>query len=326
MGSVGVFGVWQPRYEEMGIPTFPVDNKRPAIRNFLKIGMDGSRSFVDRFGDCTGIGVPLKRAGITVVDVDTPDERVLADALSRYGRTPLIVRSGSGNHQAWYRSSGEGRSIRPDKAVPIDILGDGFVVAPPSIGGKGRYQIIHGSLADLESLPPIANAPTAPCEVASATHKAVPIGERNDTLFRRLMQQARYCDDLDALMDVARLEAEALYPPLPDTEIIKTARSAFGYQQRGENWCGVGQRVVMTHDVIDGLMMADNDAFIMLTLLRRHHWGRDFVIANALADKLGWSLSRVRRARKSLVDRGLVEEVRANSSFHGAALYRFKGC
>jgi len=69
--------------------------------------------------------------------VDTPDERVLADALGRHGPTPLVIRSGSGNWQAWYRNGGEPRRVRPWADKPIDILGDGFTVAPPSRGVQG---------------------------------------------------------------------------------------------------------------------------------------------------------------------------------------------
>ena len=36
--------------------------------------------------------------------------------------------------------------VRPDPGKPIHILGDGFVVCPPSLSAKGRYEIIRGSL------------------------------------------------------------------------------------------------------------------------------------------------------------------------------------
>ena len=100
---------------------------------------------------------PGRRSGLTILDVDTPDERVLTDALDRHGATPVIVRSGSGNFQAWYRNSGETRRIRPEPDKPIDILGGGFVVAPPSRGTKGCYQFVQGDLDDLGRLPIMQN-------------------------------------------------------------------------------------------------------------------------------------------------------------------------
>ena len=73
--------------------------------------------------------------------------------MSRCGRSPFIVRSGSGNWQAWYKNNRRGPSRAPDRSVPVDILGAGYVVAPPSKGAKGTYTIVEGSLADLPDLP-----------------------------------------------------------------------------------------------------------------------------------------------------------------------------
>jgi hypothetical protein len=63
---------------------------------------------------------------------------VLADALGRHGPTPFVVRGGSGNFQAWYRYNGEPRRTRAWPGLPIDLLGDGYVVAPPSMGSSAR--------------------------------------------------------------------------------------------------------------------------------------------------------------------------------------------
>jgi hypothetical protein len=44
------------------------------------------------------------------------------------GRTPIAVRTGSGNRQAWYRHNGEERLIRPEHDRPIDVLVGGVVI------------------------------------------------------------------------------------------------------------------------------------------------------------------------------------------------------
>ena len=94
-----------------------------------------------------------KHSRLTVLDVDRPRRaRVLAAALDQHGRTPIVVRTGSGNRQAWYRHNGEERLIRPEPDKPIDILGGGFVVGPPSHGTKSNYQFIEGGLDDLDRL------------------------------------------------------------------------------------------------------------------------------------------------------------------------------
>ncbi len=168
-----IFADWQPRYAAQNIATFPVhiegDVKRPAIRGYLKLGLNYSGQLPLRFPESTGFGFAVKRSRITVLDVDSSDENILADALNQYGPTPIIVRSGRGNHQAWYRHAGEARRIRPVAGLPIDILGDGYVVAPPSLGARGPYQFLQGRLEDVSRLPPM-RALLAPHEA----HKGLP--------------------------------------------------------------------------------------------------------------------------------------------------------
>lgn len=68
----GVFAEWQPRYAERGIPTFPVQEKRPAIRGYLRLGLATSARLTAKFSDAGAIGFALgKRSKITVLDVDT---------------------------------------------------------------------------------------------------------------------------------------------------------------------------------------------------------------------------------------------------------------
>ncbi|MGA7527001.1 MAG: bifunctional DNA primase/polymerase, partial [Pseudolabrys sp.] len=156
----GLFARWQPLYAEHGIPTFPVRDKRPAVRGYLKLGSITSTRLAEKFPDANAIGFALgERSKITVLDVDTPDERVLVDALDHHGRTPIIVHSGSANFQAWYRWNGERRQIRPFGDKPIDVLGGGYVVAPPSRGTKSTYQFIEGSLDDITRLPRLRGLP-----------------------------------------------------------------------------------------------------------------------------------------------------------------------
>lgn len=293
------FAEWQPKYAAFGISTFPVNGKTPAVRGYLRVGPAASRALAARHGEATAFGLALRPAGITVLDVDTPDERLLADALNHHGMTPFVVRSGSGNFQAWYRRQNEGRRIRPDPAVPIDILGKGFVVAPPSAGARGSYRILEGTLADLAHLPVLRNAP----QPATPARAGKGPGARNDTLWRRCMEEARHCDDFDALLDVARTHNAAFCPPLPDAEVVKTARSAWGYTERGENRFGQGRRIMTTHEEVDGLMHDHPDAYLLLMLLRRHHGGRTFVVANAMAETMpggGWSSRRFAAARRCL--------------------------
>jgi hypothetical protein len=283
-----------------------------------------------KFGDADGLGFACgKRSGITVLDVDSPDERRLADALNRYGPSPFIVRSGSGNYQAWYRHNGEGRQIRPDDALPLDILGGGYVVAPPSRALKGNYSIIEGSLSCLADLPTlraqlIAGGPLT----ALQDNSRIARGQRNQSLWRECMKRARQCLDLEQLMGFAMTANQTmLYEPLPDEEVLRIVASAWAKETSGDNMFGRSGRVIISAEQIDHLLTAFPDAFILLTLLRRHHWGRDFVCANAMAATMpggGWSRQRFAAARQKLEEIGEIRMVRPASKQSGPATYRFK--
>lgn len=336
----GLFEHWQAEYAERRVATFPVrPDKTPAVRGYLGIGRKASAQMAMSFADATGIGFACKRNRITVLDVDTTDERVLADGLAQYGDTPFIVRSGSGNYQAWYRHNGEGRRIRPDPRVPVDILGDGFVVAPPSQANTGVYQIIRGSLDDLPTLPRMSDAsdksdvPTAAQPLSLRPERSDPgrsilLGQgRNDDLFRHSLRLARTCKRLEELMDKA-MEYNRSYPePLPADEVLKVIASAWGYEVEGKNWVGYGPRLVMEADVVDSLAAADPRAFALFSILRRRHDADDtFILAKSMTEMLKWSVNTFRGARDALIDRGLIECIHAGGARpNDPPIYRFKG-
>jgi hypothetical protein len=126
---------WQPIYAERGITLIPCgDNKVPLVKNPQKFGREASREIANKFRDASAFGYYCgKRNGITVLDVDTTDERVLSDAMNRHGRTPIVVRTGSGKFHALYRHNNERRSVGAWEGLPIDLLGAGLAIAPPSL-------------------------------------------------------------------------------------------------------------------------------------------------------------------------------------------------
>jgi hypothetical protein len=304
---VSIFADWQPAYAARNIATFPVVMKRPAVSGYLKLGSDVSSQLVMKFPDADALGFALgKRSNVTVLDIDTPDERILAEALDRHGRTPIIVRSGSGNFQAWFAHAGEGRKIRPEPGRPIDILGGGFVVAPPSRGSRGQYEFIAGGLDDLDRLPLLAGL-ASNIVLPDAASLQTKQGERNETLFKDCLRRACRCSSFHQLLLFARNLNEGNMPQLPDAEVVKTARSAWDYQQRGENFLAGETSAILTHDVIDRLAAQDPHAFALLALLERYHGRREeFAVANAMADKLGWHIARLRSARAALVDMNII--------------------
>lgn len=341
-----VFAEWQPRYAEHNVATFPVtSSKVPAVKGYLKVGLNASEQLAMKFPDNDAFGLACRRNRITVLDVDTPDERVLADGLARHGPTPFIVRSGSGNFQAWYRHGGEKRWVRPDPERPIDVLGDGFVVAPPSVGSKGRYEIIQGSLDDLDRLPRMR---TSAPEMSCAQDKFTPASEnvervrqiaepapsidpkdikRNDTLWRHCMKVARSCAKLENLMEAAvEYNNAEFYRPLPADEVLKIVASAWGYEVEGKNRFGYGPRLVVDVEVVDDLLRSDLRAFGLFAWLMRHHAGvNEFILAKGTAESLGWSVNTMRAARDALVAHGLIECTHAGGKKpNDPPRYRFK--
>lgn len=329
--GTGIFAEFQPQYAEHRIATFPVRDKRPAVSGYLKMGLQASRRLVAKFATAEAIGFACgERSRITVVDVDSPDERLLADALQEFGTTPFIVRSGSGNHQAWYRHNGERRHIRPDKSRPIDILGGGFVVAPPSRTSRGSYGIIGGSMDDLAALPYIRGLASVATTLDTLQNgQRIECGRRNQFLWRECMKKARDCPNVEQLMGFAvKANQSSFYEPLADEEVLRIVASAWAKETSGDNLFGRGGRVVIPTDQIDKLLKSYPDAFILLTILRRHHWGRSFVCANAMAETMpggGWSRLRFAAARLRLEEVGEIELVRPASRQSGAAIFRFKG-
>jgi hypothetical protein len=315
------FAQWQPIYAERGLSTFPVrieaGDKKPMVKNYLRAGRRYSDRLAQQFPDAQAFGFALgARTKITVLDSDSNDDRILSDAMERHGKTPLVVRSGSGNYQAWYRHNGEGRHIRPDPRLPVDILGGGFVVAPPSIGTKSTYQIIEGSLDDLGSLPALQNF------VSRTYSEAISEGRRNDALWKHCMRQARSCDDFTALLDVAEtFNAHSLNPPLDPDEVVKAAQSAWRATERGDNrfgQCGAFLTFAETNS-----MIGEPNLLALLVWLRAlNSPNRQFLIADGLAPSLGWSLPQLRRCRRRLLELGWLEMIRQPAR-GCAALYRW---
>ena len=318
MSSAGIFTRWQPEYADRRIATFPVGpDKKPQIKRWNRIGLEGSARLAERFTDSKAFGFQLgPRSQVTVLDIDTQDDAILSAALNEHGDTPFIVRTGGGYH-AYYRYSGERRHVRPYPAKPIDVLGDGYVVAAPSISAKGQYQIIAGTLDDLADLPPIHVV----LDELRQGRSAIPVGERNNTLYRFALEQAIHADDFNSLLDVMRTRNMDCEAPLPDSSILTIAKSAWRCEQEGGNLVGRGRAVVTPHALIDELIAESQDAFVLYTLLKRYHWGRDFAVANAMAAQLGWTRKRLSQARTALLRRGLLRLVRVGG-FRFPPLFR----
>ncbi|MFC4671695.1 bifunctional DNA primase/polymerase [Seohaeicola nanhaiensis] len=331
MNAARIFAAHAHEYAEAGLPAFPVDarHKRPAVKGWQFATPQRARIWAAdaRLGDADGLGIVMGQAsGLTEIDVDGVGEAWLAVVLERFGGTPLTVRTASGKSKAWYRHNGEGRRIRPFPGQPIDVLGAGFSIAPPSwredLGAS--YAFRTGGLAALDGLPVIK--PGALDTGFSRAAEGVQQGERNHALWRYCMTQARHCDDLDALSDVAATWASAFPDPLSASEVQRCARSAWGYETTGRNFLGLIKPQVTEGDRRMDALIDNPDAFTLLMLFQRWHGSRpSFRIAPTAmseAKQPPWHHTRIARARDTLIERGFVEEIKPPVRGKRPGLYR----
>lgn len=347
---MGVYGEWQQIYADAGLVSFPVDSerKKPAVGNWLKAGARASATWAARpaLAKANGLGLVCgKRNGLTILDIDEPCENLLADALAKFGPSPVIIRTASGKFHAWYRHNGEGRQIRSVlEGRKVDLLGaGGMAIAPPTRSAKGAYEFIQGGLSDLGSLPVLCNLPTVPPIDRSpkilepgvvGSDFVVPQGTRNDYLFKLCLREARSVADGDALRAFALgVNQSGDWEPLPMEEVLRTATSAWEKQATGNNWVGAGARLVQPVTEFDRVFSppsgkpdpAAPDAFFLLSKLRRLHFDKaSFICANAMHSSLDWPLRRFRKARQFLEANGLLVVVRpASAKDNSPAWYRF---
>lgn len=315
---MGVFSDYQPIYAKHGIATFPMNGKIPAVRGFNKISRSTSAQLAARFPNSDAMAfVAGARSKITVIDIDSSDELLWRETIDRYGNSPIKVRTPSGGLHLWYLHAGEPRKIRVQSGVPVDLLGAGVVVAPPSVNAKGAYQFLEGGLEDLSRLSRVANIGVVvegPSEVASCVGGRRLAGlkvnrGRNNQLFTYLMKAAAHLDNLDELEPLAwefvqnHIDRHSGHH-FSDAEVLATVKSVRRYTEQGENRFGGKPHTVILHETTDLLLRLGADAHYLYTFVRRMNAGQQrFLVANGLAEHMpegAWARKRFTSARKAL--------------------------
>ena len=325
LGGKG-FQHWQPIYEELGIALIPCgDDKVPLVKNPQKFGRDASALISSRYQDATAFGYYCgRRNGITVLDVDLTDERILADAVNKHGHTPIVVRTGSGKFHGLYRHNNERRCLRAWDGLPIDLLGAGLAIAPPSVVAKGQYQIIEGHLDDLDHLPIMRELEDRlyASRASGPRPQKQGVGRNND-LWRRAMREAHHVDDFEQLLDRVETLNQEFIEPMQQAEVNKIATSAWGITERGENRFGRHGVWFPTDEAAELIELAPDEYLLLSYLRANNHPDSTFMVANGLADTFGWSRKRLAAARYSLIQRGYIWQLRGSNQYTGRALYRW---
>jgi hypothetical protein len=333
----GTFATWQPEYAARGIATFPLrsdDRKRPAVGNYNIMGLPASRQLALKWGDAAGIACMAgPRNRLTVVDIDArgaEGERLLADVQGEIGRSRFIVRTGGGGFHAYFKHRGEGRKIRLDPRRPIDLLGGGQIVLPPSRGSKGSYEIIEGNIDDLNALTPIERPilqPEQPQQEAapSSFPEMQANSGRNNALFNALCKEARHlAPDLDVFISLAReLNQQLFGVPMIDSRVVNTAKSVFGYVESGQLRTGAHGAWFKKPQAQE---LARDPYLLALIAWLKAENGPDaeFLVADGLAEPeyLDWPRERLQHARRRARTDGWIVQIR--KPYPGvAALYRW---
>lgn len=276
------------KFGELRIPVIPLGGdagKKPQVRSWNSMTVQRSIKTSEKF-PFANIGILCgRRSGITVVDIDRPGEEQLEWALETFGRSPIVVRTGSGKHHIYFRYNREPSQHLKLPGRKIDILGDGSLcVVPPSIRpGQGRYEFITGDLSLLDTLPTIdpdalqrlselqvrgQHSPGVdqPSRVGDAS---IEPGQRNTALFdlgREIARTASSPDELDARLQEAN--STLCCPSLPGAEVSDIARSCWHYKQRNRLWLrGGSQELVLDMERIRPLIRAGQTHALMLFIL-----------------------------------------------------------
>lgn len=311
---MGPFAEAAQEYRRLGMAVIPcngTDGKKPAVRHKHFQTSLPPEGLVERWcGKFEEANIGLltgQISGLTVVDIDDPKR--LEEMIERCGETPVMARTPGGGFHLLYAHRGE--TSRNGVLPGVDVKGKGGIwIAPPSRkpDSQKRYKFIRGGIQDLKALPPaIAGSLSSPRFDVAVEN--IPEGRRNSWLWRQCMREAASCDDFETFLDVARTRNEECEPPLSKIEVLKIVKSAWNYEQCRQNFIGhKGQYATVTKDEFAALIGFPG-AVYLLVRLRLIHGNRDtsFILANAIAPKLGLSLHTFRRARDRLVKIRLLE-------------------
>jgi hypothetical protein len=323
---------------------FAPNGKKPMVKRPDRFGQRAALSLVPKFPTANLGFLAGRHNGVTVVDIDSTKDCELNYVLETCGDSPLIVQTPRDGWHVYYSHHGEGRHIKPDNDHPIDTLGDGPVVAPPSTKPDGRrYRWLRGGLADLRNLPTM-RAGALRKLVPAFVEKPPPIGgedtaticngQRNCKLFKLICMFAWEAKSTDDLEEQA-LKANVAFcdPPLSDAEVRGRVRSAWKYKMDGRLMAPGGQSCFLLPSAQTKRLLAEGelDVVAVLNLVRQAHGhqpDKPFAMspeAMARAGCIGrWDEKHYRRAIKRTCDLGILERIsQGGRGPNDPARYRF---
>ena len=305
------------------IPTGGEDGKSPLLNGYNKglVNFGNVKQFQQKFASCN-IALVCGPSRLNVIDLDDPN--LLHPMRKRFGETPLITKTaGRGGYHLFYRAHPLIKPIdfRRTESLDMEIKARGnIVLVPPSVNphtGK-RYEFIEGRL-DAETLSQLPRFKADAVPVGRSEKDRVEQGRRNDWLFSQCMKSGHYVDTRAELLDYAQTRNEECDPPLGASEVVRIVDSAWGYTQRGMNFCGSRGVCVFSEAEVDELARRDpgNPAYLLMKLRIEHSYrvkrGETFALATEAmardATLEGWTRWHHRSAVEKALSQGLIERV-----------------
>ena len=325
------------------IPTDPDTPSVPLVKNPEWFGIRASRRLLanPRFAEANAGIWTGERSGLTIVDIDSNHPRHATYAIQAFGDTPLKVSTPSGGLHLYYRYGGERRRIRPfGKSLPLDVLGSGLAVVPPSrrrateTKAGGKYQILEGDLRDLARLPVLkpGSVPGLAHESAvdlCAKFSTLRKGDgRDNALFAYARSVAPKCDTLDELRSLVLAKNAEMAEPLSNAVASRKAAQAWRYKQE-DRLMGAGSRVAILDQEVMSACRESPTAFYLLAYLKSEHPSSHVfaVVPEGIGAKLKMGHNTIRRGRDFLLEAGLLELVQVGGLTRDGKkpnLYRLK--
>jgi putative DNA primase/helicase len=223
------------------LPLVPGDKKPLTEHGYQDATTDELtvRRWWKRWPDAN-IGIALgEKYGLLVMDQDGPSGRDELARLEReYGSIPETLEATSGRQHRrhlYFRYPTDGTKISRRVKVngaALDILVDGYVVAPPSIHPKTKRRYRWTREVGPQPFPEMFRklcAPVAPDQrrpAAPAIGEVIPEGRRDDTLTSLAgTMRRRGMDPESILVALLKENEQRCRPPLSESQVKKIARS-----------------------------------------------------------------------------------------------------
>jgi hypothetical protein len=284
---------------------------------------------------------------LVVVDMDNRHTETLAYAEQHFGCSLYRVRTARGEH--WYYRVGatppKRCNIRQGN-VAIDVKhgANCYAVGPGSIRPDTgeRYEMIGKMLPTIADLPVFKDLrgdrtekPSASSPVVVDVHgNGIPVGQRFDALKVKAREFARNVSSRQELFDALVAYMHAAFEDSDSFELRKLEQVTdwtWQKRQEGNLWGGTNAPVLVLPVELAQLDQYKNgpDALRLLLELRRCHAaqpGKWFSIATHAMAKSGllpgWTESRYRRAKATLLSIGLIRQIKSGGLLNGPSEYQ----